>query len=149
LKSEGQAKAQHKDEAGCRRAGYEVAITVFLIITAIRLNFLSLFSPVIVLLSPGTIEQSVGCTRLGGEVSVIGFVAGFAGSLNPLAILGGGLNVRGVLVGSKELFLELNDAVRQGHIKPAVGQTFPFEKAADAIKLMESAQHFGKIVIQV
>jgi NADPH:quinone reductase len=35
-----------------------------------------------------------------------------------------------------------------GKIKPAISKVFPFEKAADAHRLMESNEHIGKIVLE-
>jgi len=39
--------------------------------------------------------------------------------------------------------------IEAGKIKPAVYKTFPLEQAADAHRLMESATHVGKIILEI
>ena len=39
--------------------------------------------------------------------------------------------------------------IEAGEIKPAVYKTFPLEKAVDAHRLMESATHVGKIILEI
>jgi NADPH2:quinone reductase len=36
-----------------------------------------------------------------------------------------------------------------GEVKPIIYKTFPFEKASDAHRLMESSEHIGKIVLEI
>ena len=40
-------------------------------------------------------------------------------------------------------------AIEANALKPVIDKTFPFEQAPDAFKYMESAQHFGKIVVTI
>lgn len=98
---------------------------------------------------PGTVTQSVASIRLGGEVSVIGFVGGAEGSLNPLQILMKGATMRGILVGTRELFRELLESIAQNKIRPVVDKVFPFDQATEAFQYLESGKHFGKVVIKV
>ena len=57
------------------------------------------------------------------------------------------LRLQGVYVGSREMFEEMNTAMAVNQIKPVIDRVYPFEEAQEALKLMESATHFGKIVI--
>jgi len=98
---------------------------------------------------PGTAEQSVNSVRMNGEVAVIGMVAGFEGNINPLSLLFKGATMRGVLVGPRELFRDLLDALKHNNVHPIVDKVFPFEQAIDAFKYLESGAHFGKVVIKV
>jgi len=101
---------------------------------------------------PGTVAQSVASTRLNGEISIIGFVGGMdAGGhpLNPLSLLMGAINMRGVLVGSRQMFDDLLDAVETNHIKPVIDKTFPFEQAKEAYEYLKSQKHMGKVCIKV
>ena len=76
-------------------------------------------------------------------------VGGFTGAgLNPLDILFGGVSVRGVLVGSREMFVDLLRAVERAQIRPVVDRVFPMDQAVEAYKYLESAAHFGKVVIR-
>lgn len=97
-----------------------------------------------------TISQSVACTRVGGEVCLIGFLGGLEGSgFNPLEVLNGGVTLRSVYVGSRELFCELLESIQHNKIHPIIDKVFPFEQAIEAYKYLESGAHFGKVVIKV
>lgn len=98
---------------------------------------------------PGSVAQSVASIRVGGEVSIIGFVGGAEGSFNPLQILARGASMRGILVGNREMFRELLESVQYNKIRPVVDRVFPFEQAIEAFKYLESGVHFGKVVIKI
>mgnify|MGYP003700778695 CR=1 FL=1 len=40
-------------------------------------------------------------------------------------------------------------AVEQNDIKPVIDKTYPLEEIVPALKLMQGASHFGKIVIDI
>jgi NADPH:quinone reductase-like Zn-dependent oxidoreductase len=98
---------------------------------------------------PGTAGQSVASARVGGEIAVIGMVGGVEGSISPLSLLFKAVNMRGVIVGNREIFRELLEALGQNKVKPVVDKVFPFEQAAEAFKYLESGAHFGKVVIKI
>lgn len=50
---------------------------------------------------------------------------------------------------AKQLKEKVWPKIEAGKVKPSVYKTFPLEQAADAHRLMESAQHFGKIIIEI
>lgn len=95
-----------------------------------------------------TLEQSLRAVRIGGCVSVIGVLTG-AGEINPTFILGRRADVRGMSVGSVEMFAAMNRGIASAKLKPAIDRTFAFEEAREAFRYMESAKHFGKIVVRV
>jgi len=95
-----------------------------------------------------TLEQSLRAVRIGGKVSVIGVLTG-AGEINPTLILGRRASVQGMSVGSVEMFGAMNRAIAQSKLKPVIDKVYPFEDAAEAFRYMESARHFGKIVVRV
>jgi NADPH:quinone reductase-like Zn-dependent oxidoreductase len=95
-----------------------------------------------------TLEQSLRSVRIGGKVSVIGVLTG-AGEINPTLILGRRASVQGMSVGSVEMFSAMNRAIAQAKLKPVIDKVYPFEQAAEAFRYMESARHFGKIVVRV
>jgi NADPH2:quinone reductase len=43
----------------------------------------------------------------------------------------------------------LDDMVARGVVTPIVGATFPLERAADALRMLENRQATGKIVVTV
>jgi NADPH:quinone reductase-like Zn-dependent oxidoreductase len=95
----------------------------------------------------GTLGQSFQATRVGGIVSLIGVLTGFEAKIDPYPVLMKGLRLQGIYVGSREMFEAMNKAMAIQKTKPAIDKVFPFTEARDALKLMESAAHFGKIVI--
>jgi NADPH:quinone reductase-like Zn-dependent oxidoreductase len=57
--------------------------------------------------------------------------------------------VQGIYVGSRAMFEEMNTAVAQHQLHPVIDLVFEFAQAREALRYMESASHFGKIVIRV
>lgn len=96
-----------------------------------------------------TLEQSLTAVKGGGSVSVIGVLAGRVGNLNIAPIFHKHLQVQGIYVGSREMFENMNRALTQNHITPQVDAVFEGSQIQQALLHMESANHFGKIVISV
>ena len=97
----------------------------------------------------GTLVQSMEATRVGGMIGMIGILAGTDGEVNPIPVLMKSLRLQGVYVGSRAMFEDMNAALAANRIKPVIDRVYPFEEAREALKLMESAAHFGKIVVTV
>lgn len=96
----------------------------------------------------GTLAQSMRAVKSGGQISLIGVLTGGAGQVNPLPILMKNIRVQGIFVGSREMFEDMNRAIALHRLKPAVDRVFPFADAVAAYRYMESAAHFGKVVIR-
>ncbi len=96
----------------------------------------------------GTFARSLKAVRIGGHVGVIGVLSGAASELSVLPILMANIRIQGVLVGSREMFEDMNRAIDLHKMKPVVDRVFPFEEAREAFLHMQSAAHFGKICIQ-
>lgn len=97
----------------------------------------------------GTLVQSMEATRVGGMIGLIGILAGTDGEVNPIPVLMKSLRLQGVYVGSREMFEDMNAALAANRIKPVIDKVYPFEEVREAFELMESATHFGKIVVTV
>lgn len=98
----------------------------------------------------GTLAQSIGSVNIGGIVSLVGLLAvADAPSMNPMPILTSGAIVRGVLVGSRELFENMNRAIAHHRIKPVIDTVYPFEQATKALQALAQQRHVGKIVIKI
>ncbi|KAF9820798.1 hypothetical protein IEO21_01241 [Rhodonia placenta] len=99
---------------------------------------------------PGTITQSVQCIRYAGSVHVIGFVAG-AGDVSqlPFQVLGKAVILRGILIGSRTQFEDMNKLIAASGLKPVVDKVFPFEETRAAYEYLDSQKHVGKVVIKV
>ncbi|KAI0742920.1 NAD-P-binding protein [Daedaleopsis nitida] len=99
---------------------------------------------------PGTIMKSVNCVRYGGSVDVIGFVAGQADTSRlPVAVLSKGVIMRGILIGSRAQFEDMNRLISAVKLKPVVDKVFDFEHTPEAYEYLESQQHVGKVVVKV
>jgi NADPH:quinone reductase-like Zn-dependent oxidoreductase len=96
----------------------------------------------------GTLTRSVRAVRLGGYVALIGVLSG-TGDVNPLPILMKGVRLQGIFVGSRAMFEAMNRAIATSGLRPIIDRVFPFDKAVDALKYLESGAHFGKVVIQL
>jgi len=99
----------------------------------------------------GTFGQSLRAARVGGTIAQIGILSG-ASTADPIVltpILHKQLRVQGIYVGSQVMFEHMNAAIAKARLHPVVDKVFDFDQAVDAFAHMESASHFGKIVIRV
>ena len=97
---------------------------------------------------PGTLERSLRSARVGGFVALIGVITG-AAQIDPRPMLARWLRVQGIYVGSTEMFRAMNAAIGAFKLKPVVDSVFAFDEAREAYKRLESAKHFGKIVVTI
>ena len=95
---------------------------------------------------PGTLQRSVQATRSGGSVTLIGVLT--RGTLDPLAVFGGGCIVRPIYVGSRQMFEAMNRAIALHRIEPVIDRMFPFEEAREAYRHLKGATHVGKVVVR-
>lgn len=98
-----------------------------------------------------TLGQSLRAARVGGMVAQIGVLSGSATS-EPFAltpILHKQLRVQGIYVGSRAMFEQMNTVIAKAELHPVIDRVFAFDEAREAFLHMESAAHFGKIVIRI
>ncbi len=94
-----------------------------------------------------TLGRSLNAVAGGGYIAVIGVLSGIAGELSIANILHKHLRVQGIYVGSRSMFEAMNRAIEFNRMHPTVDRVFPMSEIRDALRYMESAAHFGKIVI--
>jgi NADPH:quinone reductase-like Zn-dependent oxidoreductase len=97
---------------------------------------------------PGTLTRSLRAIRIGGRISLIGVLSG-AAEINPMHIFARRANVQGISVGSTRMFEAMNRAIATAGLRPVIDKTFAFEEVPQAFRHLQSAQHFGKIVIRL
>lgn len=97
----------------------------------------------------GTLSQALTAVKAGGHLSVIGILTGRTGEINIGQILHRAITVQGIYVGSRDMFERLNRAVTQLQLRPVIDSTFEFGQIQEALRYMESAGHFGKIVVKI
>jgi NADPH:quinone reductase-like Zn-dependent oxidoreductase len=95
----------------------------------------------------GTLERSLGAVCFGGAVHLIGVLS--SGQINPFGILGSACTVRALLVGSREMFEQMNDVISSKSMRPLIERVFSFANARQAYQELEAAKHMGKVVIRI
>jgi len=97
----------------------------------------------------GTMPQSIVAARNGGHIGLIGVLAGYAGPISTVAIMGKQLKVIGLTVGSRRHQIDLVRAIDVARYRPVLDQHFPLENLAGAFRRQESNAHFGKIIVDM
>lgn len=100
---------------------------------------------------PATMAQSLKAIKIDGVISIIGFLGG--GSKDQPGFLDALTNictVRGILVGNRNQFEDMNRAIEANKIKPVVDEkVFSLEEAKEAYQYMWDQKHFGKLTIKI
>lgn len=94
------------------------------------------------------LNDSVQATKVTGQISVIGFLAGQTTNLNLMQVIFKQTKIQGIAVGHLRAFEEMNKAFDQYQIKPVIEKVYPFEEAIGAYKHLAKGA-FGKIVIKM
>ncbi len=95
-----------------------------------------------------TIPRSLRAVRMAGRISVIGGLSGVDSTVSPRPILMNSVNVQGIYVGSRAMFERMNRAIELHNVKPVIDRVFPWREAPEALRYMETQQHFGKICLK-
>jgi len=98
---------------------------------------------------PGTLQKSIQAVRVGGTISLIGILTGPAGQVAPTPVMRNSITVRGIYVGSRAMFADMNRAIASHRLEPVIDRVFDFADARAAYHHMRSGSHFGKIVVRV
>ncbi len=96
----------------------------------------------------GTLAKSINAVRIGGHVAMIGALTGAAG-FNPTTVFMKSIRLQGIFTGSRTMFEDMNKAITVNRLKPVIARVFEFDQAREALRHMESASHFGKIVVRI
>ncbi len=97
----------------------------------------------------GTFPQSLAAIRIGGTVAQIGVLTQSSDPLHIPLILHKQVHVQGIYVGSRTQFEDMNRALDQNRIQPVIDNIYAFQDLPAALRHMQSATHFGKIVVRV
>ncbi len=96
-----------------------------------------------------TLPHALASLAPGGHIALIGGLSGFGGDVPVMALMASNATVSGIYVGSRADFEALLDFIAKHHVKPIVDKVVSYSDAAEAFKLMEAGEFFGKIVIRV
>lgn len=97
----------------------------------------------------GTFSQSLAAIRIGGTIAQIGVLTQSAEPLQIPLILHKQVHLQGIYVGSRTQFEDMNRALEQNRIQPVIDNIYAFHDLPAALRHMQSATHFGKIVVRV
>ncbi|MAQ15098.1 MAG: NAD(P)-dependent alcohol dehydrogenase [Sandaracinus sp.] len=97
----------------------------------------------------GTVNQSLRAVRVGGQVAIIGILAGVKADIALTKVLMNGVSLRGIMVGSREDFLQMNRAIAAHEMEPVVDRVFAMDEVPDAFAYLARGAHFGKVCIRV
>lgn len=97
----------------------------------------------------GTFSQSLAAVRIGGTVAQIGVLSQSTEPLHIPLILHKQVHIQGIYVGSRTQFEDMNRALEQNRIQPVIDNIYAFHDLPAALRHMQSATHFGKIVVRV
>ena len=104
---------------------------------------------VVEVVGAGNLNKSIEVVAMAGTISLIGLLGGFTGEIDTGNIMEKNIRLQGVLVGSKEMFVRMNETLESTKLHPIIDHSFPFDEAVDAFTHQEKGNHFGKVCISV
>lgn len=96
----------------------------------------------------GALNQSLTAVAYNGEVALMGLFTEGDAPDGP-TLMSKNATIRGISVGSAEMYEAMVQAIDAHKIKPPIDRRFSFEDAKDAYRVQVSPELFGKIVIDV
>lgn len=95
------------------------------------------------------IDRSLKVLKMGSYISVVGLLNGFEAKINVLSLLHQHATIRGMEVGSKQDFTEMNRAIAENDIHPVIDKVFPLDQVQQAFAYLDKGLHFGKVAIAI
>lgn len=97
---------------------------------------------------PGTFEQSVKAVAIGGQVSMVGALAGLQGQVEFMAMFMSQARYQPIAVGSRQDLEDLLQFIKQHKIRPCIDSTWDFGDAKCGFERLIARNVFGKVVIK-
>ncbi len=94
-------------------------------------------------------EQLIDLVKSGGKIVVFGATAGPITQLIPQKIYLKQLDILGTTMGSPRDFENMLKLVNDKEVRPVTDSVFPLHEAENAIRMMDNASQFGKIVLKI
>lgn len=96
----------------------------------------------------GTLPRSIRAVRMGGLIVQIGVLSAPAEPIPLPLILHKQIHIQGIYVGSRMHFEQMNQTLAASKVRP-VFESRNWAEAREAFREMESASHFGKLVLRM
>lgn len=94
-------------------------------------------------------EKSIAAVRWGGRIVTCGASAGFTPKIDLRHVFFRQVQILGSTMGPKGDLFRILSLIAEKRLKPVVGKVLPLWEAAQAHRLLESREIFGKIVLTV
>jgi NADPH:quinone reductase-like Zn-dependent oxidoreductase len=96
-----------------------------------------------------TLYRSLQALRDGGRIALVGQLSGEMASRDIAEKNDRGIRVDQVFVGSARHLQNLAESLATSNLRPIIDRVFSFDEAPDAYRYLQSAAHFGKVVIRI
>ncbi|MFQ5634055.1 MAG: NAD(P)-dependent alcohol dehydrogenase [Gammaproteobacteria bacterium] len=96
-----------------------------------------------------TLGQSLAAVRRGGHIPIIGALAGAQMNIVVYDLIMTNAHVHGISVGNRSAYEDMMHCVEEHHIVPVIDRNYHFAEAADAIRDIDEAGHFGKLTVTI
>jgi NADPH:quinone reductase-like Zn-dependent oxidoreductase len=97
---------------------------------------------------PDTLAQSIKAVALGGQVALVGVLAGMAGNIDFMSMFMSQASFRPVAVGSRRDLEDLIKVMAQHDVRPVIDSTYAFDDIKAAWTHFSARKLFGKVVIR-
>ena len=95
-----------------------------------------------------TWEKSIAAIAKNGRIVTCGATSGYNGATDLRHIFSRQIQILGSYMGRKAELWEVVRWVERGRLKPVVDRTLPLSQAAEAHRVLESREAFGKVVLE-
>jgi NADPH:quinone reductase-like Zn-dependent oxidoreductase len=89
-----------------------------------------------------------GASAVGGEISIVGILAGYEGGVDFMTMFMSRVGFRAVTIGSRRDLEDMCRAMEQHGIRPVIDSVYAFDDAQAAITHYGARNIVGKVVIQ-
>ncbi|MSQ06880.1 MAG: alcohol dehydrogenase [Dehalococcoidia bacterium] len=93
-------------------------------------------------------EHNLKSLKPGGRLVITGVTSGTKASMDLSLLQGRPLHLMGSGGRSRRTFADMMKMVRQGSLHGVVDRVFPLDSVAEAHKVLESREYFGKLVVE-
>lgn len=97
---------------------------------------------------PATLNESLKSIKTGGHIAQIGILSGDEAAISILSLLAKQVQIKGVIVGSRQDQTDFVKALEIMNRKPVIDRTFKYQELSEAFTYQQSGAHLGKICIE-
>jgi NADPH:quinone reductase-like Zn-dependent oxidoreductase len=95
------------------------------------------------------LNESLKALRFGGSIAFVGQMGGMSAPVDTFAFVEKLVRLRGVYVGSREMFEEMSASISAHQLRPVVDRIYDFEDFPEALRQLQAGAMFGKLCVRV